>query len=280
MADKFQNCPQSLCQQYAPQIMQICKDTSFPPGTPILVTNPAEGGWCYCYCGGPPQVLDHAAIGAEPQPLAIEPCGIAVCNYDPKILQACAGLPPGTPVLRTGHDHQQCKCYCWDGELAPYRVRDGSGQYVALDALPVGGFVTAAGLDLAWLNVLVRAASRPAQSIPQPAVEIVIDATNTVVVPASHLFLTFTKKLITAAQLDPRIALMGADKKPVAVERAALSDQNYVFQFIETSHGLLTDDLTYHLLDMHGIVTTDDAVRQAYLAKTLPPSLLAFPYPK
>jgi hypothetical protein len=150
---------------------------------------------------------------------------------------------------------------------------------VELDALPVGGFVMAAGLDLEWYKVLVRQASRPAQNVPQPAVEIVF-GDITMVVPTSHLFLTFEKKLITAAQLDPRIVLMGTDKKPVAVDQVTPGDQSYAFQFIETAHDVPPADLAYHLLDTHGIVTCDDAVRQAYLNRRLPASLLALPYKK
>ncbi|EHK55645.1 hypothetical protein [Allomesorhizobium alhagi] len=280
MADnKFPNCTQAVCSQVQNEINEICKDPSFPPGTPIVVSNATTGGYCYCYCGGQPELLSPTAAAPADGPPIIEPCGIAICNYDPQILKACAHAAPGTPVLRTGHDHQQCKCYCWDGELAPYQVRDGNGQYVELDALPVGGFVMAAGLALAWYKVLVRQASRPAQNVPQPAVEIVIGDV-TMVVPPSHLFVTFEKKLITAAQLDPRIVLMGTDKKPIAVDQVTPGDQSYAFQLIETSHDVPPADLSYHLLDTHGIVTCDNAVRQAYLDQRLPASLLAFPYTK
>jgi hypothetical protein len=276
MADnQFPNCTQDLCARNAGQIQQVCKDSNFPPGSPVLVYSPTTGGWCYCYCGGQPQLLG-AEIDTSP---TVGPCGIAICNYDPAILKACSGLPAGTPILRTGHDQPNCKCYCWDGELAPYQVLDGNAQYVTLDTLPAGGFVMAAGLGLDWIKVLVRSASRPAQAIPQPAVEIVVGE-HTVVVPRSHLFLTFQKTLITAAQLDPRIALMGADKQPIAVDSVTVGEQNYVFQFIETSQDVVSADLNYHLLDMYGVVTCDDAIRQAYLAGTLPASLLALPYPK
>ena len=115
--------------------------------------------------------------------------------------------------------------------------------------------------------------------MPQPAVEIVIGAV-TMVVPPSHLFLTFEKKLITAAQLDPRIVLVGSDRKPLAVDQVTFGDQSYAFQFIETSHDVPPADLAYHLLDTHGIVTCDNAVRQAYLERRLPASLLALPYAK
>ena len=110
MADnKFPNCTQEVCSQHQNQINQICSDPSFPPGTPIVVYNATSGGYCYCYCGGQPEILSPLEADAAEAGPSIEPCGIAICNYDPKILKACApgfagnagaAHRPGSPAVQ------------------------------------------------------------------------------------------------------------------------------------------------------------------------------------
>ncbi len=259
------DCPDATCQQLAAHIGQLCKERSWPPDQPVIVES-SPGHWCYCYCR---DCEGTDALGAP-----VHPCDWATCQFDPKVVKGCQDVPSGTPIL---FRPKNCRCLCWDGVLAPYKVKNGDGQYVALDRLAAGTFVTAAGLDLYWYKVMVRYAARPRQAFPQRGIRITTGGSQ-LVVPTIHMFLTYQQKLILADQMEPRIALMGIDGTPVGVTTIEEIETELVYQFVATAQDVPQKDLQYHLLDAEGVVVGDYAIEDAYQKHQLPPSLLAFPY--
>jgi hypothetical protein len=274
MSNDFSDCTKDICQADQARINQICKQQSWPVNYPIMVYQPG-GHWCYCHCSDSTSIQENA-VTAPP----IGPCDWVDCEFNPQVIKGCQDVPAGTPIIMRKDGHLSCRCLCWDGELAPYTIANGEGQYTALDQLPVGSFVRACGLDLVWYSVLLRNASRPRQKVPQQGVKLVIDGTS-MVVPGSHMFLTYQKKLILANQIDATIALMGTKGKPVGIDEIEpMPEAPYAYQFIATTEEKLPKDLAYHLLDTAGVVTCDNVVVEAYQKREIPASLLAFPYPK
>lgn len=278
MANDFSDCTKDVCQKLQADISAICKSQDWPPNYPVMVYQ-MDGHWCYCHCGATSAgAATEAASPAVAPPIG--PCDWVDCEFNPQVIKGCQDVPAGTPIIMRKDGHLSCRCLCWDGELAPYTIANGEGQYTALDQLPVGSFVKACGLDLVWYSVLVRNASRPRQKVPQQGVKLVINGTA-MVVPGSHMFLTYQKKLILANQIDAMIALMGTHGKPVGIDEIEpMPEAPYAYQFIATAEEKLPKDMAYHLLDTAGVVTCDSVVVEAYQKREIPSSLLAFPYPK
>lgn len=277
MANEFPKCAPEVCAALPASLAVQCKDSGFPPDHPVAVVR-GETDICQCTCGdaaGPERIAFETG---EAIAIGVPDCPWMECEFAPVTVEACQGLPPGTPLVLHSGTTEKCRCSCWGGELAPYKVLDGEGAFVALDQLPAGGFVAACGRDLKWVNVPVRYASRPRQSTPQAAVRVAFFGTE-LVVPRTHIFLTLQYRLIPAYQLNTKLLLLGADGNGVAIEAIEKLETKSVFQFVATSEGAPPDDLRYHLLNSQGIVSGDYAVQRAYEKRELPPSRLAFSYP-
>lgn len=259
-----------------PQINQYCKDN--PGAKQVLVYLPPDS-WCFCDCASAlavkPEARGDGEAGKEAQ--GTSPCASSDCNTDPRLIEMCQGLPPGQPTLIRDKEGKLCTCECWGGALAPYQIANAEGDYVSLDEIPVGTFVKACGLDIEWVEMMVRYAGRPMQNSPQDAIQVTIGEA-TLVVPTSHLFLTYQKKLILAEKMIDSIALMGSDGSPVPVDKVEAISTKNAFQFIATVDGKPPKNLAYHLLDSEGVVSADYAVQQAYQKQELPEALLAFAY--
>ncbi len=267
-------CSSDVCGRYRDQIAALCRRADWPPGQPVLIIQP-DGTLCACTCGG--AATTPAGEGAgENQGDVIQPCQDTACYLDPRMIEACQQAPAGQSVMLEG-PKGYCYCYCWGGKLAPYTVADGEGVQVPLDAIPVGGFVTAAGLDLQWRRMLVRWASRPYQSSPQQAYAITVGG-QTMQVPSSHMFLTAHRRLILARQMNLSIPLMAVDGSAAPVESIEVVSIHDAFQFVATADVDPGPDLLDHLLNSQGVVSADHAVEKAYQERRIPRRLLAFPY--
>lgn len=268
----FPDCKPEICTSHSITIQQWCKEH---PDAPVIVES-APGKWCYCYCSGKHETAD---IGIQESPAAPGPCEWVRCQFDPQLIKACQDVDPGTPVLLRKEGHLFCRCLCWDGELAPYEIKNGDGQYVPLNTLPAGGFVLACGMDLDWEKMIIRYATRPRQITPHKGIKISVNDTE-LIVPTSHMFLTYQKKLILAHQLNERFAMMGETGKPVGIDKIESVETNLIYQFISTAEEIPDKNLSYHLLATAGIITCDYAIQKAYENHELPASILAFPYEK
>lgn len=45
---EYPDCPCEVCDKFQSQLSRFCKDSGYPPGTPMLVYY--EGSICCCYC--------------------------------------------------------------------------------------------------------------------------------------------------------------------------------------------------------------------------------------
>lgn len=265
-------CAGDTCARFHAEIGRLCHDMGWPPDQPVLVAQP-DGSTCACTCGG----AARAAGGERPGPPGVGPCHDTACYLEPRMVEMCQEFPAGQAIILNEGSGAYCFCYCWGGALVPYTIANGEGEQVALDAIPVGGFVMAAGLELQWSRMLLRWASRPWQAAPQQAYQITVLGT-TMQVPGTHMFLTAQKKLILARQMVSAIALMAPDGSPVAVEKIEAVSIHGSFQLVATADVDPGADLLWHLLNSQGVVSADYAVEKAYQQRRLPRRLLAFPY--
>ena len=265
-----QNCSTEQC--LSPDIVTICEQRIVGQ----VLVSVGRDSWCACDC---PTTVRAAASGLEPRadranpPVAVEKCSSSFCNTSPALPLMCQGFERGQPVLIQNNEGEFCNCACWGGAPAPYRIADGDG----LDQIPVGTFVQACGMGLNWLSVPLRLSELPLQAYPQPAVQVVSGSIE-LMVPRTHLFLTYQKKLIPAKKLNRRIALMGPDGAPVSLDKVARIETDRTFQFVSTMNAVPNADLDYHLLNSDGIISADYAVQKAYQQHELPGHLIALGY--
>lgn len=278
MSNDFQKCPPEVCASLPASLAQQCKDSGFGPDHPVAVVID-KNTVCQCSCGD--------AVGAERADYEVETgetgngipdCPYIECEFDPVTIEACQGLPPGTSVILHSGGTDKCRCSCWGGKLAPYKVKNADGDFVALDDIPAGSFVAAAGRDLDWMNVPVRYATRPRQMTPQRAIRLKT-IEGEMVVPRTHIFVTLQFRLIPAHRLTDKLVLLAPDGKGIPIEEIEEFETNSVFQFIATSNETPPENLRYHLLNSQGVVSGDYAVQRAYEARELPSARLAYPYP-
>jgi len=278
MANDFPRCPEEVCTSLPASLAQQCKDSGFPPNHPVAVVLD-ETTICQCSCGqaaGPER--ESALVGKDAELQGVPDCPWMECEFDPIAIKACQGMPEGTPVVLHSKTPEQCRCACWGGPLAPCKIQNGEGQFVALDELPAGSFVAACGLDLEWFNVLLRYATRPRQVAPQDGIRLVT-AEADMVVPRTHIFVTLQYRLIPAHKLREEIVLLAPDGKGVPIVEIEEVETKSTYQFVATSEETPLEDLRYHLLNSQGVVSGDYAVQRAYEERALPKSRLAYRYP-
>lgn len=278
MADDFPRCPQDVCNSLPATLAKQCHDSGYGPDHPVAVVVD-KTTICHCSCSDAvgESVAPATGIIVDEVPLGTNSCGWMECEFDPLVIKLCQGQPAGRSVILHSGSPERCNCTCWGGPLAPYQVMGSKGKFMALDQLPVGGFVAACGLDLKWYNVPVGYASRPRQAAPQKGIHIKIGEIE-MLVPRTHIFLTLQNRLIAAHQLIKRILLMGADGEGVVIDEIEEVETSSIYQFIATSEEAPLEDLRYHLLNSQGVVSADYAVQRAFEEQELPVSRLAFGY--
>lgn len=97
MTTTVPNCAMTTCQEFAPEIQNLCKSNGWPPNQPVLIAAPL-GTYCYCYCGGQPPAEPAVAVpdGSE-RPMRTLAAGDTVSTFDPS-----GASRPGTLAFSEG----------------------------------------------------------------------------------------------------------------------------------------------------------------------------------
>ena len=180
------------------------------------------------------------------------------------------GLPPDTPIFGfqegLGFCYCCCSCYTLD---TPIEVTPG--EFMLIQNINAGDHILTADINLNWKPNLVKSRTgkldrsiiaglylvrylMPGEKDPRE-----------VIVTADHLFLMYTTKTLKKVQtLVPNNKIMTADGKAAEIVFVAAGEHNTAIQSINMSGKFDGKDLTGHLINANGIVSTDYAVQAYY----------------
>ena len=212
-------------------------------------------------------------IKAEKPPSNI-PCTDQLCTEMSQGLAAhcqTGGMAPDTPVI--SYDPSLKKvCYCCCSCYALNTPIEASpGEFVLIQNINAGDTVLTADINLNWKEGIVKSRSGDINKSMVPGLYLVRylmpgeTENRELLVTADHLFLMYTSKTLKKVQhLIPGNKLMTSDGNAASVTFVAHGEYDTSIQSINMKAKFNGKDLTGHLLNANGIVSTDYAVQAYY----------------
>jgi hypothetical protein len=169
-----------------------------------------------------------------------------------------------------GGDDYSCYCCCSRYALNT-PIEATKGEFVLIQDIQPGDSILTTGLDLQWKPGIVKNRSGDINTSMVPGLYLVKylmpgeENARELLVTPDHLFLMYTSKSLKKVQhLIPGNKLMTADGKAANVVFVAHGDYETSIQSINMKEKFDGKDLTGHLINANGIVSTDYAVQSHY----------------
>lgn len=212
-------------------------------------------------------------IASEKPPYNV-PCTEPFCvktRYARGIHCSERGLPMDTPVLSWDpaiEDSCYCCCSCYALNTP---IEASKGEFVLIQNINAGDSIMTTGLDLKWKEGIVKERTGDINTSMVPGLYMVSydlpgeKEPRQILVTPDHLFLMHTTKTLKKVQhLIPGNKLMTADGKAAIVHFVAHGEYETSIQSINMKEEFNGKDLTGHLINANGIVSTDYAVQAYY----------------
>lgn len=197
------------------------------------------------------------------------------------------GMPMDTPVLSwdpsitpIGADDYACYCCCSCYALNT-PIEATKGEFVLIQNIQAGDSILTTGLDLTWKPGVVKDRSGDIYTSMVPGLYLVRylmpdeDRPRDILVTPDHLFLMHTSKTLKKVQhLIPGNRLMTADGRAAAVMFVAHGEYETSIQSINMEDRFDGKNLTGHLINANGIVSTDYSVQCYYETGNLDKDLM------
>lgn len=208
-------------------------------------------------------------IQAEQPPYNV-PCSDAYCAQKSGTLNKgyChdMGFAPGTPVpLKENGKPCSCCCSCYALNTP---IEATKGEFVLIQHIQRGDTVLTAGIDLNWTPGVVQDRTGDITKVMVPGLYLVRfrmpdeKTDREILVTSDHLFLMHTSKTLKKVQhLIPGNNLTTADGKAAPVTFVAMGEYATAIHSINMKGKFDGKDLTGHLINANGIVSTDYSVQ-------------------
>ncbi|MBB6498859.1 hypothetical protein [Pedobacter cryoconitis] len=221
-------------------------------------------------------------IKAE-QPPFNKACTDALCQKMNASLTAhcqTAGLPLDTPIMSFDpalNSPCYCCCSCYTLNTP---IEATKGEFILIQNINAGDSILTAGVDLKWTPGIVKARSGDIHKSMIPGLYLVRyqmtgeSELRDLLVTADHLFLMHsTRQLKKVQHLIPGNKLTAADGSYAEVQFVAHGEYDTAIQSINMKGDFNGKDLTGHLINANGIVSTDYAVQAYYETHNLTDSI-------
>ncbi len=214
-----------------------------------------------------------ANIKAEKPPSNI-PCTEGLCTeMNVGLAEHCqtGGLAMDTPVISYDSTLKKtcyCCCSCYTLNTP---IEATKGEFVLIQNINAGDSILTAGLDLNWEPGIVKDRSGAINISMVPGLYLVKyempgeEKPRDILVTPDHLFLMYSSKTLKKVQhLIPGNKLMTSDGNAASVTFVAHGEYETSIQSINMKEKFNGKNLTGHLLNANGIVSTDYAVQAYY----------------
>lgn len=197
------------------------------------------------------------------------------------------GKPMDTPVAAwdesikpIGGDDYSCYCCCSCYALNT-PIEATKGEFVLIQNIQAGDSILTTGLDLKWKPGIVKDRSGDINTSMVPGLYLVRylmpgeDKPRDILVTPDHLFLMYSSRTLKKVQhLLPGNRLTTAEGEPADILFIVHGEYETSIQSINMKAKFDGKDLTGHLINANGIVSTDYAVQSYYETENIDSHLM------